>query len=352
MIATTATSKVFLAAILFAVAGSARAAVINVPGDVPTIQGAITLAQPGDEIVVAPGTYLERIDLAGKPLTLRSSDGPQRTVIDGGGARAYTVKLSGKGTIIEGFTITGGGDAATATSAPSGGVKAASAVATLRDCIVLNNAGANGAGIHIAGGTVTLAGCRIEGNTGNVGGGLFASGSTVTITDSHFVANTVVNNGGGAAIAGGSLTLTRSTFESNAANGYGSGLFLNHASVDARGLTAFRNGRVEFLSGGALVFTSFGGGGLYATGGTRGLILDSTFTANASAAAAGSTSPPPTPNSPSPTPSSTPTSRASPARGSTSTPPARASSTPRSSTTLPAGSFPTTSRAPTSRAPS
>ena len=35
----------------------ARAAVINVPGDHPEIQSALDAAQPGDEIVLADGTY-------------------------------------------------------------------------------------------------------------------------------------------------------------------------------------------------------------------------------------------------------------------------------------------------------
>ncbi len=40
------------------VSPAARAAVINVPGDQSTIQAGIDAAVTGDEVVVAPGTYV------------------------------------------------------------------------------------------------------------------------------------------------------------------------------------------------------------------------------------------------------------------------------------------------------
>src|ERR1700722_17142951 len=46
--------------------------IIHVPGDVPTIQGAINQAQNGDTILVAPGTYDENINFDGKSITITS----------------------------------------------------------------------------------------------------------------------------------------------------------------------------------------------------------------------------------------------------------------------------------------
>jgi len=57
---------------------------INVPGDQPTIQGAINAASNGDTVLVAPGTYYENINFNGKAVTVTSSRGPSVTIIDGG----------------------------------------------------------------------------------------------------------------------------------------------------------------------------------------------------------------------------------------------------------------------------
>ncbi|HWN80578.1 MAG TPA: hypothetical protein VNM87_00640, partial [Candidatus Udaeobacter sp.] len=53
----------FLALVAVACAFPAAAGVINVPGNAPTIQGGIALAQPGDSVLVAPGTYPEHVSL-------------------------------------------------------------------------------------------------------------------------------------------------------------------------------------------------------------------------------------------------------------------------------------------------
>ena len=74
-----AAGTVLLAA---AVVPVANAVIINVPGDQPTIQAGIDVAMNGDEVVVAPGTYFEAINFLGKAITLRSSDGPEVTIID------------------------------------------------------------------------------------------------------------------------------------------------------------------------------------------------------------------------------------------------------------------------------
>ena len=59
------------------------AGIIEVPQDYSTIQDAIDSANPGDEILVDDGTYVENI-LIEKDIILRSLNGADVTIIDGG----------------------------------------------------------------------------------------------------------------------------------------------------------------------------------------------------------------------------------------------------------------------------
>jgi hypothetical protein len=86
----------------------------RVPGDYPTIQAAIDEASEGDRIVVAPGTYKERLKL--KPGLVLTSEGgknpgklgllrAETTIIDGGGKGGSPGVTMAEGAVIDGFTV-------------------------------------------------------------------------------------------------------------------------------------------------------------------------------------------------------------------------------------------------------
>lgn len=83
---------------------------IHVPGDVPTIQGAINQAKNGDTVLVAPGTYNENINFDGKSITVTSdsSNGGSatNTIINGSEGPTVTFQSNEPASaILNGFTV-------------------------------------------------------------------------------------------------------------------------------------------------------------------------------------------------------------------------------------------------------
>ena len=92
----------------FALSGNAfdlSDGVVQVPGEVPTIQGAIDASSNGDTVLVAAGTYVENIEID-KEIVVIGAD-RETTIIDGdsSGSVVYFGSNAGMDTYFSGFTI-------------------------------------------------------------------------------------------------------------------------------------------------------------------------------------------------------------------------------------------------------
>jgi len=177
-----------------------QAGTLNVPGDSPTIQGAIVMAANGDTILVAPGTYVETIDLLGKQLVVEGTGGAAVTTIDGnaGGSTVSVHTDEPAGTAIRGFTITGGTGQTVEVPGfqgepfffPGGGGVHVGPTAHLEltDCVITGNTVTGpfsmGAGVLLTGGTLAMSGCTLSGNTSERGAAITLIGYAHTLTAS------------------------------------------------------------------------------------------------------------------------------------------------------------------------
>ncbi|MEA5556276.1 choice-of-anchor Q domain-containing protein [Nodularia spumigena] len=270
-------------------AGSVHADTLHVPASFPTIQAAINAAVDGDHVLVAPGTYAERINLRGKAITVRSTEGAASTIIDGNGQNAFVVTINageGMGTVLDGFTITGAAGTLTGPGPSGGGVHIAGTSPRLTNLIITGNRGQFGAGMKISGGAPMVSSTRFEANNALIGGGIYVAFGAPILSALSFDGNTAVNNGGAIAVDGGSITLRNSTMTDNTANSFGGAIYMNHTNATISGVRAEGNGTVEQGAYGSLTFSTFGGGGLYGTN-VSGQIRDSRFVDNAAAAGGG-----------------------------------------------------------------
>jgi hypothetical protein len=246
-------------------AGLAHPAVINVPGDYPTIKEAIQNASGGDLIEVEPGTYTENIDFSGKGITIRGKEGPYHTVIDGGstGSVVKFTKSETSASVLEGFEITNGTGTFNLLSRAivGGGIYCKDSSPVLQNLLIRNNLSDQGAGIYATGGTVVLDGVAMEGNTAAIaGGGLFVVAGTAALSGCRLEDNaTVIADGGGIYGYQANIEVMDSRLIGNQSGYWGGGLaglfdtnitLVN--SVLAHNTAAISGGGLAGISGGSL----------------------------------------------------------------------------------------------------
>ena len=183
------------------------------------IQPAIDAAASGDDILVAPGTYLltgsDILVPIDKALALRGTQS-RAAVVDAQGL-SRGMRIEGAGSRIEGFTIRNG----SAIGYGGGGVNLLTNC-VVQDCLIVSNRATSGGGVSLRSGAV-VQDCDLVGNRADFGGGA------------------IVSPGG---------LVQRCTVASNTAT-YGGGVELYEAGTAAECLI---EGNVADIMGGGVVF--------------------------------------------------------------------------------------------------
>lgn len=251
-----------------------------------SLQTALALAQPGDEVRVAQGVYKPggpgsaRITAFTIPPSVKVKGGyfavdtPQeirnpRTLVttlsgdfNGDDAPGFAnrsdnawnvVRLSVNDTdpqtLLEGFTIRGGNsdDMWNVNANGAGGLSANNASSTIRDCVFTDNSGISGGAVFIAnGGYISNPRPRIErcmfvgnrampGTSVSGGGGVCLSNSRAEIVSCVFVGNTSNNRAGAIASSGPpdicDNRVINCTIVANYASGGAGGVYNNHSRI-------------------------------------------------------------------------------------------------------------------------
>jgi hypothetical protein len=230
------------------------------------IQDAVDAAAPGDEIIVTKGIYTTGGRAVGtnllvnrvavdKPLTLRSVNGPQSTVIQGcqvpgttNGDGAIRCVYLTNGASLTGFTLTNGATRTAWDEADhensGGGLWCESTNALVANCVLTgNSAASNGGGAYRG----TLIDCTITGNSANGGGGgaAWCKLNRCTLTGNSADSGggaywgelehcMLTRNSGGNGGGAGGCTLNNCLLTGNIASCFGGGAFygnLNNCTV-------------------------------------------------------------------------------------------------------------------------
>ncbi|MFH1278525.1 MAG: right-handed parallel beta-helix repeat-containing protein [Candidatus Eisenbacteria bacterium] len=171
------------------------------------------LAKDGDTVLVHPGVY-ERalVYVTKKNLVIKSVEGPEKTILDGGqsGILVVWLRLCNESTVFEGFTVRNGYD-----TQFGGGIRIGSgADPVIRNNILEECRSPWGGGIYLA----PKSKATIEGNLFKnciataSGGGIYAQNNSPTIRNNTFIGNNAEKLGSAVGLFGSAALLEGNLF--------------------------------------------------------------------------------------------------------------------------------------------
>jgi len=284
--------------------------ILKVPAQYPTIQKAIDAARPSDTVLVSPDLYTETLDFRGKAITVRSAAGARLTTLnaDPGGSVVVFRSGEGRGSVLEGFTITGGTGTLDASALCGGGVFCKDSSPTIRDNVITGNfVTGPGGGIYITGvsSAPLITGNVISDNRASWGGGVvhwnvyFFPGVGISRILHNRIEKNFASSGGGIAVQYSVAEIRGNTIVNNFATRSGG---VDYTPLNANASTTRIEGNLIldnrspqvggiYLVGQQLpplinnviagnVSSSFDGGGVEWSSSSPGFILNNTIVAN------------------------------------------------------------------------
>jgi hypothetical protein len=166
-----------------------------------SIQAALQSASPGDDVLVAPGTYFETLSLV-DGVNLKAQT-PGTAIVDaeaeGSVVQAHQI---GSNTLVEGMTFRNG------SANQGGGLFAIGSSTRFVNCRFESNGAALGGGASLTqGSTMSFDACTFTHNSAAVGGGIHLDFSNATIKNSFVTLNQAQSDGAAMAIQNGSQAL-------------------------------------------------------------------------------------------------------------------------------------------------
>jgi len=232
---------------------------LHVPSEYGTIQAAIDNCNDGDTVIVADGIYTgagnRDLDFKGKPIIVRSENGPDNCIIDCQGTETenhrgfYFHSNEGPNSLLRGFAITN-----SYYSPVGGAIYCYESSPTIDNCMFQGNSGHKGAAIYNwKNASPMLTNCTFSGNSAaGDGGGMYNfSDSSPTLINCVFSENLTIYDGGGIYnVDNANPTLTNCTFSGNSAYDNGGGMYNRGSSPTLNNCTFNKNSASE--NGGAI----------------------------------------------------------------------------------------------------
>ncbi|MFH2001149.1 MAG: right-handed parallel beta-helix repeat-containing protein [Planctomycetota bacterium] len=225
---------------LLSIASFCFSETIYVPADQPSIQAGIDAAVNSDVVVVSPGTYFENINFLGKAIVVKSSSGPDVTLIDGGCPTdpdfiSVVTFMNGEGgdSVLEGFSLTNGKGTKINDKHYGGGIYCGNASPVINGNIIFGNWASHkgdGGGICCGGASPVITNNTIAKNWAYFGAGIVGfSASTPLISNNLIDSNTAQFDGGGILVNQSSPTIINNTISNNSGD-FAGGVALHNSS--------------------------------------------------------------------------------------------------------------------------